>query len=163
DGTVRCWGLNDYGQLGNGTQTEAETPATATGRRGAVEVTGGGYPSWAGLRAGEGRGCGRRRGGRRQRGGGEDGCPQGDGAAAAPVMVQGITTAGALEAGVCHTCALLQDGRMQCWGWNDFCQLGSDPPAANASSTPLTVNGITNPAVMAPGAEQSCVVLRDGR
>ena len=280
DGTVRCWGLNDYGQLGNGTQTNAAMPVTVTGLTGVVEVSGGGYHSCARLRDGTVRCWGRNSGDPNDIGGGQLGDPTldaffsttpvavtgianatavaaggfhscalrdgrvwcwgqndqgqlgtgtldppgflarnptpvivsgitnaiaisaggwhtcallqggtircwgqndygqlGDGAiivpqtrptpiprrTPTPVMVQGITTAVALQAGIFHTCALLQDGRMQCWGWNDFFQLGNDPPAANASSTPLTVNGITNPAVMAPGAEQSCVVLRDGR
>jgi len=58
---------------------------------------------------------------------------------------------------------LLQDGRVECWGDNQFFQLGNDPPANNASSTPVTVNGVTSPAALAPGAEHSCVLLQDGR
>jgi alpha-tubulin suppressor-like RCC1 family protein len=278
DGTVRCWGLNDYGQLGNGTQTNSATPVAVTGLTGAVEVSGGGYHSCARLRDGTVRCWGRNSGEPNGIGGGQLGDPTldaffsatpvtvtgltnatavaaggyhscalrdgrvwcwgqndqgqlgtgtmdppvflprnptpvmvtgitnaiaisaggfhtcallqggtircwgqndygalGDGAiivpqtrppiprpVPTPVMVQGITTAVAMQAGFFHTCALLQDGRMQCWGWNDFFQLGNDPPATNASSTPVTVNGITNPAVLAPGAEHSCVVLTDG-
>jgi len=49
---------------------------------------------------------------------------------------------------------------MQCWGWNDYYQLGNQS-AINASSTPVTVDGIT-PASLAPGAEHTCVLHRDG-
>ncbi len=31
DNTVKCWGSNTWGQIGNGTNTNATTPATATG------------------------------------------------------------------------------------------------------------------------------------
>src|SRR5436309_2165819 len=91
DATVDCWGQNDYGQLGDGTPV----PTPATSRPTPV-----------------------------------------------PVTVTGITTAVAIEAGIFHTCALLQDGTMQCWGWNDYYQLGNQS-AINASSTPVTVDGIT--------------------
>jgi hypothetical protein len=31
DGTVRCWGENTYGQVGNGTRTTAPTPVRVVG------------------------------------------------------------------------------------------------------------------------------------
>src|SRR5438045_8514924 len=39
DGTVRCWGLDDDGQLGNGAQNNAAKQARAQGLRGAVPDT----------------------------------------------------------------------------------------------------------------------------
>jgi alpha-tubulin suppressor-like RCC1 family protein len=165
DGTVRCWGQNDYGQLGNGTISSAQvpnpTPVEVSGITTAIAVTAGGYHACALLQNGTVRCWGQ-----------NDYGQLGDGAVITPqtrpptprptpnpVEVRGITTAVAVKAGIFHTCALLRDGTMQCWGWNDYFQLG-EPAAVNASSTPVTVSGIT-PAALAPGAEHTCVLLRD--
>ncbi len=165
DGTVRCWGQNDYGQLGNGTVSSAQvsnaTPVEVIGITTATAVTAGGYHACALLQNGSVRCWGQ-----------NDYGQLGDGAVITPqtrpptprpspnpVEVRGITTAVAIKAGIFHTCALLRDGTMQCWGWNDYFQLG-EPAAVNASSTPVTVSGIT-PAALAPGAEHTCVLLRD--
>src|SRR5205823_9487709 len=165
DGTVRCWGQNDYGQLGNGTVSSAQvpnpTPVEVIGITTATAVTAGGYHACALLQNGTVRCWGQ-----------NDYGQLGDGAVITPqtrpptprpspnpVEVSGITTAVAIKAGIFHTCALLRDGTMQCWGWNDYFQLG-EPAAVNASSTPVTVSGIT-PAALAPGAEHTCVLLRD--
>src|SRR5438128_7792624 len=47
DGAVHCWGLNDSGQIGDGTTTSASNPKAAAGITGAVAVTGGGFHTCA--------------------------------------------------------------------------------------------------------------------
>src|SRR5439155_1113418 len=169
DTTLRCWGENDYGQLGNGVissppETPNPTPVAVVGVTGAVAVSGGGFHTCAVFANGTVQCWGRDTGDPDGSGGGQLGNASVDGfASPTPVEVTGISTAVALEAGIFHTCVLLQDGRVECWGDNQFFQLGNDPPANNASSTPVTVNGVTSPAALAPGAEHSCVLLQDGR
>jgi alpha-tubulin suppressor-like RCC1 family protein len=47
DGTVRCWGSNYSGQLGDGTTTQRNTPATVSGLSGATAIAAGEYHTCA--------------------------------------------------------------------------------------------------------------------
>src|SRR5438034_1321353 len=121
DGTVRCWGDNSTGELGDGTTTNASTPGAAAGISGAATVTAvalGALYTCALLQDGTVRCWGDNTWGE-----------LGNGAVLVspsptspvtptptPVTVSGITTAVAIEAGVFHMCALLRDGTLQCWG-----------------------------------------------
>src|SRR5438093_4486252 len=131
DGTVRCWGLNDAGQLGDGSTTNSSTPVAVAGVGGAAAVTGGGFHTCARFPDGTLQCWGRNNAGQ-----------LGDPATlreavTTPVRVTGITTATAVSAGGFHTCALPGDGTVRCWGQNDYGQLGngtSDPVPENPST-----------------------------
>ncbi|MDO9456762.1 hypothetical protein, partial [Nocardioides sp.] len=47
DRTVRCWGANSFGALGDGTQSSSATPVTATGADGATAASSGSQHSCA--------------------------------------------------------------------------------------------------------------------
>ena len=50
DGSIRCWGANSFGQLGNGTNTSSTSPQTVVGINDATAIAAGNYHTCA-LRA----------------------------------------------------------------------------------------------------------------
>src|SRR5205814_7198482 len=101
DGTVRCWGDNVNGQLGDGSRTRASTPVSASGVTSALAVSSGDFHTCALLRDG-GVSCW----GLNYSGQLGDGTGNSSDTA---VRVSGISTAVSLSVGVIHTCAVLQD------------------------------------------------------
>jgi len=153
DGTVRCWGDNVSGQLGDGSRTTAITPVTVAGITTAVAVSGGDFHTCALLRDGTISCWGLNYSGQLGDGTGSD--------SNTPVRVNGISTALGVSAGVVHTCAVLQDGTARCWGHNSAGQIG-DGTTTNALA-PVTVSGITTATgAVAAGNNDSCVLLRGG-
>jgi alpha-tubulin suppressor-like RCC1 family protein len=49
DGTTQCWGMNTYGQLGDGTTTDRSTPVVVSGVASATQVSSGHWHSCARL------------------------------------------------------------------------------------------------------------------
>ncbi len=154
DGTVRCWGANDQGQLGDGTTTTPEpNPVPVSGLANAVAVAAGSKHTCA-LRADGTVVCwGANNVG--QLGSGTPTTPR-----LLPVPVSGLSNAVALAAGAFHTCALQVDGHVRCWGNNASGQLG-DGTTANQPA-PVLVSGLTNAVAMAAGSGHSCALRADG-
>src|SRR3954468_15486680 len=153
DRTVKCWGRNQDGQIGNGdTTTDVSPPQQAvSGLTAVAGIAAGGYHSCALLQDGTARCWGRNSRGQ-----------LGDGTSvpsSTPVTVSGLTTAVALTAGLYHTCALLRDGTVQCWGENSDGQIGS---TLAFSSVPVTVGAITGAGAVSAGVFHTCALLSDG-
>jgi len=140
DHSMRCWGRNVDGQLGDGTRAPLDcvpgscgssTPVRVVGITSADAITAGAYHTCALLPDRTVQCWGRN----------DDG-QLGDGtwsSSSTPVRVGGLTGVAAVSGGGYHTCALLRDGTAQCWGQNDFGQLGNG--TTTSSSTPVTMTG----------------------
>ncbi len=155
DGTVRCWGKNNLGQLGDGTTSQRTTPVTVSGISDAIQVTTGADHTCA-LLAGGGVKCwGDNTFG--QVGNGTGGATN----ALSPVTVEEITTATQLSAGGDQTCAVLSNGSVRCWGDNTFGQLGNGS-VLTSSRTPQVVTSVSNATQAAVGTNHSCALLGNG-
>ncbi|MBK7891158.1 MAG: chromosome condensation regulator RCC1 [Bdellovibrionales bacterium] len=130
--SVMCWGLNDVGQIGDGTTTNSAYPVTAVGLSGIVSVgagsdhncalqTGGGVYCWGSNAFGQlGRGA----------------VGGSSGVASTPSLI----TSGAVEMAVgrYHNCVRTNTDVMKCWGLNNQYQLGDG--TTTSTGTPIDVN-----------------------
>jgi alpha-tubulin suppressor-like RCC1 family protein len=146
DGTVRCWGANLNGQLGDGTTTKSMTPVSVTGLKYVRSIGSANVYNCAMLNNG-GVSCWGRNGY----------APD----SSVPVAVAGITTATSISVGPGHACATLQDGTVRCWGSNSSGELGDG--TTTASVGPVTVGGLSQPTAVEVVAAQShsCVRFAD--
>jgi len=153
DQSVRCFGENNWGQLGNGGFANASTPVTASGLTTAVSAGAGIEHSCALLADGTVRCWGTNFVG--QLGNGTIG-----GGSAIPTTVQNLSAVAALAAGGFHNCAILSDRTVQCWGRNQDGQLGNGNNTTD-SGTPQPVSGLSGVAALAGGGYHTCAILTD--
>jgi alpha-tubulin suppressor-like RCC1 family protein len=107
-GAVKCWGNNQYGEIGNNT-----TPSS--------QIYG-------------------------------------------PTTVFGLSDAVSIGSGINHVCAVRAGGTIQCWGQGGYGQLGyGDTLALNAPSATHSVSGLTSATQVGGATNFSCAVVRDGR
>jgi len=155
NGSVHCWGSNEFGQLG--TETEEENiplPVIVSGLDGEVKaLAANGGHTCALLESGEAQCWGNNRYGQLGDGTTED--------RTTPASVIGLHNTQALAAGGNHTCAIAGNGKMLCWGWNFFRQLGYAERSRQAEPVPameLPVRVVD----MGLGWQHTCVVLESG-
>lgn len=125
DGTVWTWGGNNYGQLGDGTQTDRTAPAQVIGLSGVTSVSAGLYQTIALAADGTVWTWGYNNYGQ-----------LGDGTTtnrSLPVQAIGIAEATAIASGRLHTLALKSDGTVWAWGYNNYGTLG-DGTTTNRSA-----------------------------
>jgi alpha-tubulin suppressor-like RCC1 family protein len=151
DGTLRCWGWNQYGQLGDGTTSDRGAPVAVSGVSGATDLaTSGGHT--CAIVSGESVRCW---------GSNSDG-QLGDGTLmdrALPVEVHGLSGATAVATGS-HTCAILAGGSVKCWGRNLAGELG-DGTNTNRP-TPVSVTGVSGVRAIVAGIAHTCALLGGG-
>lgn len=130
---ANCWGMNEYGQLGNGATNTVPSQNTVT-------VNGG--LSLRSVSAGAAHSCGLTTPGAAYCWGLNSRGKLGDGTLAErtePVLVSGGRTFSTLNAGFGHSCGVASTGEAYCWGSNEYGQLGDGTETER--HVPVAVSG----------------------
>ncbi len=126
-GAPYCWGSNQYGQLGIGSQRSTSRP-TKVGIEGVT---------FASISAGDSHACAVTTAGAAYCWGSNDGGKLGSGRPGGghtvPVAVAGRLVFRTISAGYFHTCGVTRDGRAYCWGRNEQGEVGNAPRALAAA------------------------------
>ncbi|HML52292.1 MAG TPA: putative Ig domain-containing protein [Propionicimonas sp.] len=156
EGSVQCWGRNNYGQLGNGSNTDSTIPVQVTGLESGVSAisimaahvcaltTEGSVKCW-----------------------GRNNYSQlGDATTtnrSTPVTVPGLPSGiAAVTTGSFHSCVLSNAGTVSCWGDNSVGQIGDGTTTLRTTATAAT--GLTGPvARIQAGYSFTCAVTMDGK
>ncbi len=146
-GDVRCWGQNDAGTVGNGSDGFERPPTTArmTGATDLTQnaarqcsvLTDGTVRCWGGSYVGNGT----------------------SGIQELPQTVTGLTGVAKVRSLGDHTCAVLTSGGVKCWGLNNDRQLGDGTTTTRL--TPVTVTGLTGAVDVVRAGGGTCALRSD--
>ncbi len=173
DGSVKCWGDNEFGQLGLGdTQNRGDEPdemgdalpAVDLGGWSAVAISAGAAHTCAILDNGSvkcwGIGDARIGGSGSISGSGNRGDNIGEMGDSLPPVSLGVgRTAKGIAAGQSRTCAVLDDGSVQCWGSNEDGELGVGSKAAMTKGAVLLGSKASSVVV---GWHHACALIEGG-
>lgn len=155
-GTAKCWGANNYGQLGDNSTTVPNA---------AVDVVGLGAPI-ASISAGANHTCvvtATAHGSTAECWGSNSSGQLGDGSntdRSTPVTAREYGVA-SISAGVDHTCLVTTSGAAMCWGFNFYGQLGDGTKTSNTSPSDVIGLGSGVESISA-GSGYSCAVTTSG-
>ena len=133
DGSLWCWGWNQYGQVGDGTNTDRNTP---------VQIMPGGVIA---VSAGWAHTCAIKQDGSLWCWGWNQYGQVGDGTwesknSPVQIMSEGVVAVALGWGG--HTCAIKQGGSLWCWGWNEYGQVGDGTWESKNSPVQIMSEGV---------------------
>lgn len=163
DKTIKCWGLNNNGQLGNGNTTYQAQPVAVSNINNAVQVGAGDWHTCALLEDKTVKCWGKDQSG-------STGNPSRVGATQTlvPEKVKSLSNVTQLVVSKgSHSCALLSDSKVKCWGNNGVGQLGNNVQSAPFySASPVYVhtsatdsNPLSGVTQLAAGVNHTCALL----
>lgn len=129
-GEAYCWGLNKFGQVGDGTTSRRHTPTKVSSSIQFASITAGSMYT-----------CGLTDEGEAYCWGVNDFGQLGDDTITdrhTPTAVATSLRFASIVAGPSHTCGLTNEGEAYCWGWNQYGQIG-DGTIAYRRQTPTKV------------------------
>jgi alpha-tubulin suppressor-like RCC1 family protein len=155
DGTVRAWGDNGSGQLGNGWTSNgngggSSVPVPVVGLTGVTAVSSGGYSAFALKSDGTVWGWGS----------GYLGTSSYD-SSPVPVRVPGLTNVVAIASSGQASFAVKSDGTMWAWGWNGSGELGLGSPAEQVAA-PTRIPSLSGVVSAGAGGNNGYAVKSDG-
>ena len=149
NGTVKCWGANASGQLGNNSTTDAKIPVLVQGITGARIISAGGSHTCIVLSTGTAKCWGANASGQ-----------LGNNSTATSkiaVSVSGLTGLLSISAGTSHTCATGMSAAVKCWGSGSNGRLGNNLSAG--SKVPIASTGTTFGDYVSAGGAHTCAVV----
>jgi len=154
-GGIKCWGKNDFGQLGDDSVENRLVPVNVSGfASGANAISAGGYHNCVLTDTGGIKCSGWNAYGQ-----------LGDGTIpyeTVPVDVPGLTS-GVLDisVGAYHTCAVMGSGAAKCWGRNEHGELGDD--TTRSRGMPVGVIGLSSGvSEIFTGKHHTCAIMASG-
>jgi alpha-tubulin suppressor-like RCC1 family protein len=150
-GAMYCWGLNTFGQIGNGNVTQANTP---------YQVYSSGV---SGVYISSQTICAQVNGSLKCFGSDANGATATgtDNINYTFQYVTGLRQVSQVSVGNTSTCALITDGTVRCWGDNVYGEMGNGNSLLKVLTPDTQVTGITTATQIAVGLNQACALLTD--
>lgn len=153
-GQAYCWGNNEAGELGDGTQSARQSPTAVIGGATYTELSGSVFQLHT---------CGLRPDGTADCWGENVSGELGDGTTSphdAPIAIAGGLKFISVSSGDYHSCGLTAAGQAYCWGNNAQGELGTG--TTTDSKIPVAVSGSLTFTQLGAGGDHTCGLTADG-